>query len=136
MTFAILVGLYIWAMGRFLGLSSPVEAIGVGLMWMVLTIIFEFALGRYVVGDSWGKLIADYDILEGKVWGLFILWVGLALRLLQDQDLMVASYPCSPDVEDRNASIYGKGVIKMNDGLKLGWRMRPWSYPDVRYGRW
>jgi hypothetical protein len=38
---------------------------------------------------------------------------------------MVASYPCSPDVEDGNASIYGKGVIKMNDGLKLGWRMRP-----------
>jgi hypothetical protein len=36
-------------------------------MWMVLTIIFEFALGRYVVGDSWGKLIADYDILEGRV---------------------------------------------------------------------
>jgi len=78
LTFAILVGLYIWAMGRFLGLSSPVEAIGVGLMWMVLTIIFEFALGRYVVGDSWGKLIGDYDILEGRVWVLFILWVGLA----------------------------------------------------------
>jgi len=78
LTFAILVGLYIWAMGRFLGLSCPVEAIGVSLMWMVLTIIFEFALGRYVVGDSWGKLIADYDILEDKVWGLFILWVGLA----------------------------------------------------------
>jgi hypothetical protein len=67
LTFAILVGLYIWAMGRFLRLSSPVETIGVGLMWMVLTIIFEFALGRYVVGDSWGKLIADYDILEGRV---------------------------------------------------------------------
>jgi hypothetical protein len=49
---------------------------------------------------------------------------------------MVASYPCSPDVEDGNASIYGKGVIKMNDGLKLNWRMRPRSYPDVRYGRW
>jgi hypothetical protein len=59
-----------------------------------------------------------------------------ALRLLQDQDLMVASYLCSPDVEDGNASIYGKGVIKMNDGLKLSWRMRPRSYPDVRYGRW
>jgi hypothetical protein len=36
------------------------------------------AVGRYVVGDSWGRLIADYDILEDKVWGLFILWVGLA----------------------------------------------------------
>jgi hypothetical protein len=45
---------------------------------MSLTIIFEFALGRFVVGDSWAKLLADYNTLEGKVWGLFILWVGLA----------------------------------------------------------
>ena len=47
-------------------------------MWMILTIIFEFAVGRYVVGDSWGKLLGDYDLLQGRVWGLFILWVGLA----------------------------------------------------------
>jgi hypothetical protein len=47
-------------------------------MWMILTIIFEFALGRYVVGDSWSKLLADYNLFEGRVFGLFILWVGLA----------------------------------------------------------
>jgi hypothetical protein len=78
LTFAILVGLYAWALSGFLKLSSAGEAIGVGLMWMVLTIVFEFALGRYVVGDPWGKLVHDYNLLEGRVWGLFILWVGLA----------------------------------------------------------
>ena len=78
LTFAILVGLYAWALSGFLNLPSPGEAIGVGLMWMILTILFEFALGRYVVGDPWGKLLAEYNLLEGRVWGLFILWVGLA----------------------------------------------------------
>lgn len=78
LTFALLVGLYAWALSGFLKFSSPGEAIGVGLMWMVLTILFEFALGRYVVGDSWSKLLGDYNLLEGRVWGLFILWVGLA----------------------------------------------------------
>ena len=78
LTFAILVGIYAWASSGFLNLPSPGEAIGVGLMWMILTILFEFALGRYVVGDPWGKLLADYDLLQGRVWGLFVLWVGLA----------------------------------------------------------
>jgi len=78
LTFAGLSGLYAWALSGFWKLTSPGEAIGVGLMWMVLTIVFEFALGRYVVGDSWSKLPGDYNVLEGRVWGLFILWVGLA----------------------------------------------------------
>jgi len=47
-------------------------------MWMILTIIFEFALDRLVVGGSWGKLLGDYNLLEGRVFSLFILWVALA----------------------------------------------------------
>ena len=78
LTFAVLVGLYAWALSGFFKLSSPGEAFGAGIVWMILTIVFEFGLGRYVVGDSWAKLLADYDLLEGRVWGLFILWVGLA----------------------------------------------------------
>ena len=78
LTFAVLVGLYVWALGNFLKLSSPGEALGVCLTWMVLTIVFEFVLGRYVVGDPWSKLLHDYDLLDGRVWGLFILWVGIA----------------------------------------------------------
>jgi hypothetical protein len=52
LTFAVLAGLYAWALGSFLKLSSPGEALGVGLMWMVLTVAFEFALGRLVVGTN------------------------------------------------------------------------------------
>ena len=50
----------------------------VGLMWMVLTVLFEFGLGRYVLGDPWGNLVQARNLLDGRVWGLFILWVGLA----------------------------------------------------------
>jgi len=48
------------------------------MMWMVLTFLFEFGLGRYVLGDSWGNFLHAYNLLKGRVWGLFILWVGLA----------------------------------------------------------
>ena len=78
LTFGILVGVYAGALSSFLKLQSPGQAIGVGLMWMILTVMFEFGFGHYVVGDSWSKLLHDYNILEGRVWGLFILWVGIA----------------------------------------------------------
>jgi hypothetical protein len=78
LTLCVLVGLYAWALGGLLRLQSPGQALGVGLMWMVLTIIFEFGFGHYVAGASWDKLLRAYNILEGRVWGLFILWVGLA----------------------------------------------------------
>jgi hypothetical protein len=69
LTFAVLAGLYAWALSGFLKLTSPGQALGFGLIWMVLTVVFEFGLGPYVVGDSWGKLLGDYNILEGRVWG-------------------------------------------------------------------
>jgi hypothetical protein len=78
LTICILVGVYAWALGGFWKLQSPGQAIGVGLMWMVLTVLFEFGFGHYVVGDFWGKLLHAYNILEGRVWGLFIVWVAIA----------------------------------------------------------
>lgn len=42
-------------------------------MWMILTVVFEFSFGHYVVGGSWSKLLSDYNILDGRVWSLFIL---------------------------------------------------------------
>jgi nitrate/nitrite-specific signal transduction histidine kinase len=78
LTLCILYGIYVWVVVGFLKLQSPGQAISVGLLWMVLTILFEFGLGHYVLGDSWGKLLHAYNILEGRVWGLFILWVALA----------------------------------------------------------
>jgi nitrate/nitrite-specific signal transduction histidine kinase len=78
LSLCILYGIYVWVVVGFLKLQSPGQAISVGLLWMVLTILFEFGLGHYVLGDSWGKLLHAYNILEGRVWGLFILWVALA----------------------------------------------------------
>ena len=45
----------------------------IGLLWLILTILFEFVFGHYVMGNSWSTLIADYNILKGRVWGLFLI---------------------------------------------------------------
>lgn len=47
--------------------------LGVGLFWVVITIIFEFLFGHYVMGNSWQKLFADYNLLDGRLWVLVLI---------------------------------------------------------------
>ncbi len=47
----------------------------VGLIWLILTLMFEISLGRFVFGFSWKKIMSDYDISKGGLlpFGLIIL---------------------------------------------------------------
>jgi len=55
-----------------------VDLIVVGAIWLGLTVAFEFLFGRYVAGHSWERLLAEYNILKGRVWVLVLLAVFLA----------------------------------------------------------
>ena len=54
----------------------------VGGLWLGLTVAFEFLFGHYVMRHSWDKLLADYNILKGKVWSLVLLVTFLAPLLI------------------------------------------------------
>jgi len=43
-------------------------ALTVGIWWVVLTLAFEFLAGHYLFGSSWQKLLADYNIVRGRIW--------------------------------------------------------------------
>jgi len=45
--------------------------IALGMMWMLLTLVFEFGFGR-AVGQSWGTLLENYNVLRGRVWPLVL----------------------------------------------------------------
>lgn len=49
----------------------------IGIMWLFMTIFFEFIFGHYVVGHSWSKLFHDYNILDGHIWILVLLWTAI-----------------------------------------------------------
>jgi hypothetical protein len=57
---------------------SALEAWRIGLFWMVLTVAFEFLFFHYVGGHSWELLLANYDLSEGRLWPLILLWVAVA----------------------------------------------------------
>ncbi|HSF02192.1 MAG TPA: hypothetical protein VLA62_04240, partial [Solirubrobacterales bacterium] len=44
----------------------------VGLLWLGLTVAFEFLAGHYAFGHSWQTLLADYDIRQGRAWVLVL----------------------------------------------------------------
>jgi len=73
-----LLGIFIWAVIRFWPPSSASQAITIGVMWLVLTAAFEFLFGHFVAGHPWSRLLHDYNLLEGRVWALVLIWVTLA----------------------------------------------------------
>lgn len=47
----------------------------VGLLWLLLTLGFELALGRFVLGLAWERLALEYDVTRGALmpFGLIFL---------------------------------------------------------------
>jgi len=58
--------------------TSTAHAIAVGLVWLLMTVAFEFGFGRWVAGHSWRRLLQDYNLAAGRVWGLVLLAIFLA----------------------------------------------------------
>lgn len=78
LTALVLFGLYIWCLIRVWRLESSKEAIGIGLMWLALTVVFEFVFGHFVAGHTWTRLLHDYNLLAGRVWGLVLVCIAVA----------------------------------------------------------
>lgn len=52
--------------------------LGLGSVWVMATVIFEFIFGHFVMGHSWSRLLADYNILQGRLWTVVLAVVAVA----------------------------------------------------------
>jgi hypothetical protein len=73
-----LLAIYIAIVTRTWAIVSGRQAIGIGALWLVLTLVFEFALGRLVGELSWRQQLAEYDLAAGRLWALVPIWVTVA----------------------------------------------------------
>jgi len=64
-TGSIIIFLIVLACIRFIGARTVSQLIGVGCLWVVLTVVFELGLRRLVMGYSWQRITSDYNILQG-----------------------------------------------------------------------
>jgi hypothetical protein len=62
-----------WTSIGWINPGSGKDALLVGTAWVILTVAFEFLAGHYLFGNPWEKLFADYDIAQGRIWGLVLI---------------------------------------------------------------
>jgi hypothetical protein len=78
LTGILLFGLFTWLLNRRWPIASAGQAVTIGLLWLALTVAFEFLFGHYVIGHPWSRLLHDYNLGAGRVWALVLLWVAVA----------------------------------------------------------
>jgi hypothetical protein len=54
------------------------DALRVGALWLLLTLAFELAFGRFVAHASWERIGSDYDLFHGGLLPLGLIMLGLA----------------------------------------------------------
>ena len=72
----IIIFIIAWLTARWMGAGTRRQQLSVGAFWVMLTLIFEFALGR-ATGASWSRILSDYNPTHG---GFMLL--GLAFMFI------------------------------------------------------
>jgi hypothetical protein len=57
-----------WLAVPWIAPRSVKEAWAIGFGWVMLTLAFEFLGGHFLFGESWSELLADYNLLAGRIW--------------------------------------------------------------------
>jgi hypothetical protein len=73
-----LLGLFIWILTGVWRIESAKQAYLIGAIWLILTIVFEFLFGHYVMSHPWSKLLHDYSIFKGRIWIFVLIWTAIA----------------------------------------------------------
>ncbi len=67
---------------RWTNLRARGRLMALGLFWTILTVCFEFGFGHYLRDLSWERLLADYNLLAGRIWVLLLLTLYAGPRLV------------------------------------------------------
>ena len=58
---------------RWIGAKRTNELLVVGIIWLTLTVAFEFSFGRFVMGLDWEEILAGYNLAAGGLMPLGLL---------------------------------------------------------------
>jgi hypothetical protein len=67
-----------WLTAGWMAPATAHDAWLIGALWAALTLAFEFLAGHYLFGNPWSRLLADYNILRGRIWILVLMTTAIA----------------------------------------------------------
>jgi hypothetical protein len=73
-----LIGLAVWVLTRAWPPASSRHALLIGGIWLALTVTFEFFMGLVLARRPLSQVLHDYNVLAGRLWPLFLVWLLLA----------------------------------------------------------
>lgn len=76
-TGCILIFTVAYFLTSWIGAKSKNQLLAVGILWVVLTVLFEVVLGRFVLELSWERITEDYDLSRGGLLGFGLLFMAI-----------------------------------------------------------
>jgi hypothetical protein len=61
-----------WILIPRLGRLDVAKSLQIGLLWLVLTLAFEFGFGRWIQGRPWHELLEAYAFKDGNIWPMVL----------------------------------------------------------------
>ncbi|MBA3711900.1 MAG: hypothetical protein H0W76_05535 [Pyrinomonadaceae bacterium] len=63
---------------RWMRAQTIKSLLAIGLLWVVLTVLFEFALGLLILKYSWERMFEDYDLSRGGLMAFGLVFMCFA----------------------------------------------------------
>jgi hypothetical protein len=75
---SVLVALVSFAFVHLVRGITAFRGLGIGAMWLCLTLVFEFSFGRFIQHKAWSELLDAYSFKGGNIWTIVLLVILLA----------------------------------------------------------
>lgn len=69
---SICIVLIAWLAIPWFGALTEPEYLYIGVLWLILTVNFEFSFGRFVLDQSWAELFDAYRFRGGNIWPIVL----------------------------------------------------------------
>ncbi len=90
-----LVGTYVYLLDRRRPVATARDAAIIGGGWVLATAAFELGFGHYVARTQWSTLLRDYDVTEGRIWGVLLLGLAVAPAVVRAARLRRCRVPAA-----------------------------------------
>lgn len=78
LSLSLFIFLLAWFTLPWIGVLESSRYAMIGILWLLMTLLFEISFGRLVAGRTWTELLGAYNFMTGNLWDLVLLSTALS----------------------------------------------------------